>query len=775
MALDTAESTNPPASYRHHVFVSYGRVEPDTHWAVWAQNALEGYRTPRRLRAEGIPLRVGSVFRDETDLAATNDLPKAIRNELEHSQFLLVICSPRARNRKWINDEIAYFQGLGREERVLTLLIDGEPEESFPIALRPLHEQLVKRRASGVFDELQPLAADVRPREGESERSRRRTARLRLLAPLIGCRFDDLRRRENERVVRRWFLAASAAIVVAITLGTLAILWRAERDTSRKERDRNLLLLANASLTRAQELVGESHHAAALAHLSRAMETMPSLVGPRALAFHTLLYRSWPLLLTSTMPSDVQPVALSGNGTVAVGITSGARLRLWRTQSGASVGPDTDVDGTLLVARLSYDGTLLLTATVRTVGTTQVTIYNVANGAVVESSSIAGNVVTASFSPIGRNAIWSYTTTTRASTFSAGVMAISVPGSTSHESRVWLGPQSHSLTLGHRSAVIASAIDAQGRRAFVKTSDGRAAIWSLDERLLEHALTLPDGLASVEFSPDGSLFSGIVDRVATRWAIEGEPNRIELRHDRPVTAVTISAGDRSSVSITDDGVVRVWDTNGQLRGEPIVSPSPVLDARLIEGLSEVVTLSADRTRRWHIGRPPAAELPVDTAGLPLVFGSTLDSESVKGRVNSGSVEWDLVTGSVIRGQPVTFVNGVGSFNAIQSNPVWRGSLANSGNFLALGAWADPPRMAQASVEAFDVRLAHSGSINSFQQDLARRRVLTASSDDTALISDVETGRPTSPPMVHKGAVWSAAFDPAYERVITASNDREANV
>src|SRR5206468_11917586 len=109
---------------------------------------------------------------------------------------------------------------LGRDDRVLALLIEGEPNESFPRSLREIRRRIVDATGAEVTRALEdePLAADVRERPGDSLSQRRRTARLGLAALLLGCRFDDLRRREHERRVRvlRWTVAGLGVLILAL-------------------------------------------------------------------------------------------------------------------------------------------------------------------------------------------------------------------------------------------------------------------------------------------------------------------------------------------------------------------------------------------------------------------------------------------------------------------------------------------------------------------------------------------------------------------------------
>ncbi len=221
----TPPTSGPPSApgpdgekYRYAAFISYRHVEPDRRWAKWLHSALENYRVPRRLRrARGLSARLGRVFRDEEELAASDDLGREIEEALVQSKFLIVICSPRIAGSRWCNKEVELFRELGRHDRILALMIEGEPKESFLPALREIRRTVTD--AAGLtrqqVEAVEPLAADVRPVRGERRGHSAGMAKTRLLAQMLGVRFDDLRQRELQRSRRRR-LAAAAAVAVAL-------------------------------------------------------------------------------------------------------------------------------------------------------------------------------------------------------------------------------------------------------------------------------------------------------------------------------------------------------------------------------------------------------------------------------------------------------------------------------------------------------------------------------------------------------------------------------
>lgn len=59
-------------------------------------------------------------------------LPGQIEDALRQSEFLIVVCFPGTPHSTWVRCEIEAFQKWHRHEKILVLLTEGEPQESFP-------------------------------------------------------------------------------------------------------------------------------------------------------------------------------------------------------------------------------------------------------------------------------------------------------------------------------------------------------------------------------------------------------------------------------------------------------------------------------------------------------------------------------------------------------------------------------------------------------------------------------------------------------------------
>lgn len=131
------------AKYKYHAYISYSRQ--DEEWAKWLQNKLEHYIIPDPIADN---YNYGSnhlrpFFRGVNDLAG-GVLSQELNSVFDHSQFLIVICSPNAARSKWVNLEVEYFIKEGRTSSIIPVIVEGKPnvlsvEECFPPALLQLN------------------------------------------------------------------------------------------------------------------------------------------------------------------------------------------------------------------------------------------------------------------------------------------------------------------------------------------------------------------------------------------------------------------------------------------------------------------------------------------------------------------------------------------------------------------------------------------------------------------------------------------------------------
>lgn len=280
---------------RYWAFLSYCHADnagQDREWATWLHQQIERYDIPAELvgtrndRGEVIPERIYPIFRDETSLPADADLGKSIAQALDKSTFLILLCSPRAVESRYVSQELMHFHKLGRSDRIIALIVAGEPNasgtgekrhtenaqtlECFPDALvHPVD-------ADGKLDwtaRIEPIAADVRLPDGsegftsieryrsilagdaalsktavqdrvDAYEQRLQLAKLKVLAGVLGVSLDQLRNRDRvyrlelahqaTRRLRRW-LGLTASLAALAVVGGIVSLNQYERAETERE------------------------------------------------------------------------------------------------------------------------------------------------------------------------------------------------------------------------------------------------------------------------------------------------------------------------------------------------------------------------------------------------------------------------------------------------------------------------------------------------------------------------------------------------------------
>lgn len=229
-----------PFVQRYWAFLSYSHAD-EAH-ASWLHVALEKFRVPpelvgRRTERFLVPRKLTPIFRDRSELAASKDLSQEIREAIECSRHLIVLCSPAAARSRWVNEEIRTFKKLRPDGEVLAAILSGEPhasaipgreaEECFPPALRERYD--ARGRPTG--EPAEPIAADLR-----EEADGRQKGLLKLVAGMLDLRLDDLVQRDELRRSRKMLLVTAASIAGMALTSTLAVTAIQARDAARDQR-----------------------------------------------------------------------------------------------------------------------------------------------------------------------------------------------------------------------------------------------------------------------------------------------------------------------------------------------------------------------------------------------------------------------------------------------------------------------------------------------------------------------------------------------------------
>lgn len=213
---------------KYDAFISYRHCELDKFNAVNIQKKLESFKLPKSLK--GITpsgkTKITRVFRDQDELPLASNLSDPIEDALVNSDWLIVICTPRLKESQWCATEIETFIRLHGRDHVLAVLAEGEPEDSFPEALRFIDETVVDEQGNEHIErvEIEPLAADTR---GDSQHERRKQiddAVIRLAAPIFELNYDDLKQRHKEQRTKRILSVAGSIAAVFFAFAMVCLL-----------------------------------------------------------------------------------------------------------------------------------------------------------------------------------------------------------------------------------------------------------------------------------------------------------------------------------------------------------------------------------------------------------------------------------------------------------------------------------------------------------------------------------------------------------------------
>ena len=278
----------------YDAFISYRHTALDSFVAKNLHKQLESFKLPanvarkRQENGEEAKIRITRVFRDQEELPLVSNLADPIMEALEQSEFLIVICSPRLNESMWCKKEIETFIKLRGREHVLLVLIEGEPEDSFPEEL--LYREVEETAEDGTvitkMVPVEPLAADVRGSSSSEVKKKIKSEVLRLAAPMFACSYDDLRQRHRERRMRKIITASLAGSAICLLFGLVST------TMALQIRSQNIQITAQSEEISAQAAEIEKQYAQAMrsASIAQAKESLGLLEqGDRITAIGTAL------------------------------------------------------------------------------------------------------------------------------------------------------------------------------------------------------------------------------------------------------------------------------------------------------------------------------------------------------------------------------------------------------------------------------------------------------------------------------------------------------
>jgi WD40 repeat protein len=749
---DRYPAVEPRPSGEFSVFISYRHVEPDRTWAKWLHSALETYRVPRRLMQErGLPRRIGRVFRDEEELAASSDLGAGIRESLDHSEHLIVVCSPRTPSSQWIGAEVDYFRQRGRGDAILALLIEGEPSEAFPAALATIRPQAMRQLGpTEALETVEPLAADVRPDPSESSRYRKRMAKLRLLAAILHCRFDQLRQREQE------FAVSGLAILTTIVLG-LGVLAELNRERATAERNHALqsqsLLLTDFAHREIDQGNAVAGMLLALEALPRDVERPDRPVVPEAVdaLYDGLLARRE--LAVLKVGSKIESASMSADGQRVLTVSKSGPAQLW-DRTGAPVATLGNPGESVRFASFNPDSTRIVTGSA--VGPPR--IWDGKLGTLLLTLGTAPTTA-AGFSPDGQRVLGSAKDVTWLWDAESGKEVAKIDGEAAL-------PRTVANIAGGVSSP-SSAFSADGSRLL--TFDPRqasASLWNAasGERLatFQDALPLDHAALSANGSTVLTWSSGLSGVTSARIWPTASAVQYLLLHEPYLEAVLRPDG-AQVVTFSVAGPSRLYDAKS---GREISQLDYSSSAEFSPDLQRLVTVSGGRPAHLFDTATGAKIADLDAAG------TVRFSPTAKRIVTSSGTLWDGVNGrqiAILRHDRTG--RGAHTTGDTSSGLVDAAVFSEDGDRVITTGQDGAARIWNAADGAPIAALrAHTGPVTKATLSRDGATLLTVSDDKTVRLWDAHDGVEVAALRGHRGAIKKLAVARDGIHLVTVGND-----
>lgn len=145
-----------------------------------------------------------------------------VREQLDKSRFMVFLCSPDAKNNPALNQRLAAFLSTHDRDKMIAVLVRGEPEDAFPENFRErkmVRHILPGQRVIERMETIEPIAADLRADTEKRKKKLLRYETVRIVASVMSLHPDDLERRQHARQKKTLIsiLAMTAAVIFVIS------------------------------------------------------------------------------------------------------------------------------------------------------------------------------------------------------------------------------------------------------------------------------------------------------------------------------------------------------------------------------------------------------------------------------------------------------------------------------------------------------------------------------------------------------------------------------
>lgn len=599
----------------YYAFISYKRE--DEKWAKWLQHKLEHYKLPSNVRKGyvGLPKNLRPVFKDTSELAS-GLLADEIRNALEGSQYLIVICTPRAAQSEWVCKEVQTFIDLGRSKNIIPFIVGGKAfsenplEECFPVTLRQLPKE---QELLGVnINEMGKDAAVVK-----------------VIAQMLGLKFDTLWQRHQKEKARRTAIISATAVFFATVL--LASLWIWRQNRMLYQSNQEIIEIQSRFIAeKINTLINEGDsYTATLLALNTLPEDMENpnrpYVPESESALRKLIFRRSALLRMENDNPDIKlvDVSFTTDGKFLVGLSSDTIMLVWDAATGAPIDTVIVFPYNHAIRKFGQREMKILDENLVCLTDSTVHMWK------TEWKETDDSISSVAFSPdeklvasvsrdmylrlhdvntgVVHRSIKAHDAAIRSVSFSPDGKRIAT-ASADGTAKVWeITPRIRPVTLkGHQGVVYSATFSPDGKKVLTASADKTLKIWdAITGKLCGTFTGHKDCVRNAAFSPDGKyVASASYDNTIKVWDVQSLHSLITLQgHRSAVCSVCFSPDGRTLASVSWDNTVKLWDLKtGSIIREWEAHRRGIHTVRFSPDGKRLLTASWESTAKlWDVG------------------------------------------------------------------------------------------------------------------------------------------------------------------------------
>lgn len=542
----------------YYAFISYKRE--DEKWAKWLQDKLEHYRFPTNLNGRtDLPKNIRPTFRDVTDLKP-GLLAEEINNALHNSQWLIVVCSPRAAKSPWVCKEAQTFINLGRADHIIPFVIEGNPfsndtaTECYPDSIR----NLTGRK--------ELLAANI-------NEMGRDAAVIKVVARMFNLRFDTLwQRHEREKRRRRNWIFAILSLFVLAVIAVATHIWNQNINLKRA--------ISRAAAEKSTQLLDQNDSYLAC---RIAIDALNTAYTPEAEASLRYAFEKKTMVLRCGYGRNNHLSTVSDPEMNYIVSTSDSTVAIWDFHSGKQIKKMYGHTGNVIDIDISPNGKWAISASSdKTVRIWDISTSNCVDTLVGHKGAVRSVV----FSPTGKYAasesvdstirIWNLHTK-RCETIikMPSVIFKSVSFSpdgkklvaASNAKRKYIVSEWDVSTgqcirelYGHTWIVSSAKYSPDGKNIVSGSYDGYIRIWDVEQGKCIDSLYEDRWVHDVAYSKDGRYIISAIQKNIHIWeAATGYPLQYLYGHTNNITSVAVCEDENVFVSSAIDNTIRVWE------------------------------------------------------------------------------------------------------------------------------------------------------------------------------------------------------------------------